>query len=106
MSVRRRLEHLEQRLGWSSPPEECGGLAQEIGVIDENIARLQAEIAEAEARMPPEEVQRMRLAHKADMAALEGLSLDEKIAALELEIAQLEAQSTEQETDEERSKRW
>ncbi len=63
-----------------------------IRALDERIAALKAEIAEAQADMTAEEVQRMRQAHEADMAALEGLSLDEKIATLRAEIAALKAE--------------
>jgi hypothetical protein len=99
MNARRRLERLEQRLESYPTPEQTGGLAQEIRVIDETMARLEAEIAEAEANMTPEEVQRGHAEHEADMAFLGGLALEEKIAALELAIAKLEA---EEETDERR----
>ena len=105
MNTLRRLERLEQRLKRSPAPGECGDLAREVRTIDETIARLEAEIAETEATMPPEEVHMMRLEHEADMASLDGLSLDEKLAALELEIARLEAQETEEDTKE-RSKKW
>jgi uncharacterized small protein (DUF1192 family) len=101
VSVRRRLEHLENRLGRCSPPDECGGLALEVREIDRNIKSLETEIAEIEANMTPEELARSRAETEEENAKLDGLSLDEKIAALELEIAWLEAQETK---DEERSK--
>jgi hypothetical protein len=102
MSVRRRLKHLEQRLGRRSPPDDCGGLAREVRAIDETAARLEAEIAQAESSMPPEEVERASAEDREFAASIEGLSLDEKMAALEREIAELEAK----EKTEERSKRW
>ena len=100
-SMRRRLEHLEQRLRRHSPPKQCGGLALEVWEIDRNIKGLEAEIAEIEANMTPEELAQSRAETEEENAKLDGLSLDEKIAALELEIAWLEAQETK---DEERSK--
>lgn len=77
-----------------------GGLAQEVRAIDETISRLEAEIAENEASMTPEEVQRVRADHEADMTLLGGLTFEERIAALELVIAELEAR--EEETNERR----
>jgi chromosome segregation ATPase len=88
-SVRKRLERLEQQLRRTAPlaPEQPGGLAEEVREIDRNIKRLEAEIAEAEAGMTPEELARKRAELKEFDASLDGLSLDEKIAALKAEIA-------------------
>jgi peptidoglycan hydrolase CwlO-like protein len=88
-SVRKRLERLEQQLRRTAPlaPEQPGGLAEEVREIDKNIARLEAEIAEAEADMTHEELARSRAEFEEFDATLVGLSLDEKIEALEAEIA-------------------
>ena len=103
MNARRRLERLEQLLGRRSPPEEYGVLAQEVREIDRNIKKLEAEIAETEANMTPEELAENQAWQEEENARLDGLSLDEKIAALELEITRLETQEIEEQT-EERSK--
>lgn len=66
-------------------------LAAEIRELDCTIARLEAEVAQEEATMTSEELEKQRALDRVFMASLEGLSLDEKIARLEVEIAVEEA---------------
>ncbi len=58
-----------------------------IRALDERIAALNAEIAEAEADMTPEELAWKRAELEGFNASMKGLSLDEKIATLRAEIA-------------------
>jgi hypothetical protein len=63
---------------------------------DRNIKRLEAEIAEAEVNMTPEELLALERSRREELdARLAGLSLDGKIEALEAEIAALNAEEAE-----------
>jgi uncharacterized small protein (DUF1192 family) len=67
----------------------CSPLAREIQDIDQHIRELEADIAEGDAQMSPEERSREEAELEEFLRSLEGLSLDEKIAALEAEIERL-----------------
>ncbi len=91
--MRRRLMRLESLKGGAVPDPEgyYSGTAAEVREIDREIARLEAEIAEAEASMTPDlELAGARAEDEELEARLEGLDIDEKIAALEAEIEEEE----------------
>ncbi len=93
MSIKRRLERAEQRFeGKETTPMVYSGLALEIREIDEEIKRLEREIAEIEAGMTPEELARERAELEEFDASMKGLSLDAKIEALKDEITRLETE--------------
>lgn len=63
-----------------------------VQALDRRIARLEREIAEAEATMTPEELAQLRAWEKESDARRAGLSIDEHIRVLKAEIAEAEAE--------------
>ncbi len=116
MSIRGRLERLEEKLAQRKPARLSAEVLEirevdEVSVpeIDENIRILDREIAEIESRMPPEELARYRAEEEAARCRAEqrrterrlaGLSesvirireIDDEIARLEAKIAAEEAE--------------
>ena len=125
MSVKHRLERLEEKLAQRRPAqpsaEVLGGRETEkasVPDIDKHIRDLAREIAEIESRMPPEELARDRAKEEAARARaeqkraerrLQGVSenvirireIDDEIARLAAEIAEDEAEIAEAEAKEE-----
>jgi len=99
MALRHRLDELERKVGASSAQgrqdRDSPLAAEEVREIDRDIKRLKAEIAEAETRMTPEEVERARLVREASEVSLRGLPFDDAIAKLKAEITLLEAECGE-----------
>ena len=115
-TIKRRLEHLEEKLAKSKPVQLSAEALEireieEVSIpdIDKHIRALEREIAEIESQMPPEELDRhcaeeaaarSRAEQKRAERRLQGLSetvirireIDDEIARLGAEIARDEAE--------------
>ena len=87
--LKKRLEYLERRPA-SQQVVPCSPLARDIQDLDQHTRGLEADIAELDASVSPEERSREEAELEGFLHGLEGLSLEEKIAALEIEIERLE----------------
>ena len=87
MRARSKLDRLERKARSMPPSGRDSPLADEVREIDRNMKRLEAEIAEIEASMTPEELARSRAEQEKSRTRLEGLELDEQIRVLEAEVA-------------------
>ncbi len=99
-TIKRRLERAEQRFV-ERKPLQLSPLALEVRATDEEMRKLEREIAEARASMSPEEIQRADAEYRKSCDALLKLPFVEAIALLEAEIAELEAEIVEAEAQEE-----
>lgn len=93
-SLKRRVDCLEADRGKTTPVPETP-LMREVREIDEEVRRLDWEIAVIEVGTPEDEHRRVVEDDEAFMASLSGIDLDGKIRAIEREIDRMERGSWE-----------